>query len=205
MDYLGFQWITFQMLFTNCTTCVQDIGDKQEVSKSNNNNNNNKMTETTTRTKKKKTEEEEEYGGVKVLLHECKFEVGNQLLNLKEKNTEIQWMLIIRELSRSIKLNIRKRLTTETDWRWRWYSVVESTTWNTNKCTKEKSTHIKTERIPKYAMIVASNQVWSTILTDRLIANLIYTQICWIDELSDIMEVWKYCSVLWEIKWISDL
>jgi len=83
MDYLGFQWITFQMLFTNCTTCVQDIGDKQEVSKSNNNNNNNKMTETTTRTKK--IEEEEEYGGVKVL-HEFKFEVGNQLLNLK-KNT----------------------------------------------------------------------------------------------------------------------
>jgi len=70
------------MLFTNCTSCVQDIGDKHEVSKSNNNN---KMTETTTTSKKKKIEEEEEYGGLKVL-HECKFEVGNQLLNLK-KNT----------------------------------------------------------------------------------------------------------------------
>jgi len=71
------------MLFTNCTSCVQDIGDKHEVSKSNNNN---KMTETTTTSKKKKIEEEEEYGGLKVL-HECKFEVGNHLLNLKEKNT----------------------------------------------------------------------------------------------------------------------
>jgi len=73
------------MLFTNCTSCVQDIGDKQEVSKSNNNNNNNnnnnKMTEITTTTKKM-NEEEEEYGGVKVL-RECKFEVGNQLLNLR--------------------------------------------------------------------------------------------------------------------------
>jgi len=42
------------------------------------------MTEITT-TKKKKIEEEEEYGGLKVL-RECKFKVGNQLLNLKEKN-----------------------------------------------------------------------------------------------------------------------